>query len=182
MGESTTALSDGLSEPLLKVTNSLKDLRNFKKLADIDHDGKLSAYEIIFGILSYPKFFASLLSLIVSIYVIVSSIVGAITKEFNWMALTIALCIIAALVILYLILTKLNKTTLETIKKLNESNEEKLDRKQVLIDKQENTIEVLLYERDAYRTTCGMQKFAIDTFRANHKDENIPNIAMPKGL
>jgi len=169
----------GIKENLYKAQKALMDLKDFKKFADLDRNHRLSAYEILFGFISYPKFFASLVSLIISVYVIISGIVGFITKEFNWLAFAIAICIVIALLILYLVVNKLNKVSIETIKRINSINEEIMDKKNIVIEKQDDIIEKLKTERDAFRNTCGLLKFALDSYKVKHPTENIPNISLP---
>ena len=77
-----------------KLQDTWEQLNDLKRKADLNKDGKLSAYELMNAFITMPKFFALLVSFIMSVYAAVVGVQGFITKELNITAFAIAICIV----------------------------------------------------------------------------------------
>jgi len=159
-----------------KVADTWEELNDLKRKADLNQDGKLSAYELMNAFITMPKFFALLVSFIMSVYAAVVGVMGFITRELNVVAFVIALCIVISLIILYLILSRFGKAQVKTIENLNGNWNEREDKKVRYIERLEMDARQSYEKELAWKTKASFYKYASDVNHAKHPEDPMPDI------
>lgn len=159
-----------------KIADTWEELQKLKKQADLNQDGKLSAYEIMNAFITMPKFFALLVSFIMSVYAAVAGVQAFITKELNILTLVVALCIVVFFIIMYVVLSNLGKAQITTMKNLNENWNDRELKKEAYITRLEKDRMSDKDEIQAWKTKASVYKYQAVSYQNRHPNDQMPDI------
>jgi hypothetical protein len=152
----------------------LNTLDGLKKNANLDHKKSMTGYGILYAAITMPKFFALLISLILSVYATVVGIQGVITKDLNITAFIVSVSIVIFFVIMYIIWARSGKAHVESIKAIKDDRDEIDKGKDEYIHSLERELRSSERREMAWRTVATMYKFAFD-----YAKEQLPALKVP---
>lgn len=171
-----TAL-DEVSAEMTELQKWVLQFQSIKTQLDVDGDNKISAYELMIGILTVPKFLAIIFGLLSSLYGIYEVIAGFISDDWNTIGLLIVGILILSMIVFYFVIKKLSYSSVQTVKNLNTNHETRYSLLKGKYEDAKDKIAVLTANVNALIADNSLKSFSIKVYQAKHPNEKIPNIA-----